>query len=109
MKHLMRFELDDGSFVYVEGEASEEDGARRRVARGERGVEQTGQRFTEAIARIRPAAEAICKAFRGLEAPQEIALEFGIKFKATLGVIITSVDSEATYRVTLKWSNKQRG
>ena len=99
MKHLMQFELDDGSPVYVEGEASEEDGARRRVARGERGVEQTGQRFTEAI----------CKAFRGLEAPQEIALEFGIKFKATVGVIITSVDSEATYRVTLKWSNKQRG
>lgn len=105
MKHLVRFELEDGSPVYVEVEEREEDLGRRRVARGDEATEQAESRFTEAIARVRPAAEAVLNAFRELNTPQEIALEFGIKFNAKAGVIIASVDSEATFKVALKWSN----
>lgn len=46
-------------------------------------------------------------AFRQLDTLEEIALEFGIKFNAKAGVIIASVDSEATFKVALKWCNRR--
>lgn len=102
MKRLVQFELDDGTPIFVEIEDQE---GRQRVGRGEAAVEKAQSRFTEAIARVKPAAEAVLNAFREFNTPQEIALEFGIKFNAQAGAIIASVDSEATFKVSLKWTN----
>ncbi|MCK7576896.1 MAG: hypothetical protein MZV65_14195 [Chromatiales bacterium] len=41
-----------------------------------------------------------------MNTPTEIGLEFGVKFSAKAGAIIASVDSEAVFKVSLKWSNK---
>jgi hypothetical protein len=57
MKHLVRFELEDGSPVFVEVEDAGDSSA-QRVGRGEEGIEPAKDRFVEAVARIRPAAEA---------------------------------------------------
>ena len=77
----------------------------QRVGRG--GVaEQAQSGFTEALARVRPAAEAVLQSLRDLNTPAEIGLEFGIKFNAKAGVILASVDSEATFKVVLKWTNQ---
>lgn len=105
MKHLVRFELEDGSPVFVEVEDAGE-GSAQRVGRGEEGVEQAKDRFVDAVARIKPAAEAVLQAFRDLNTPEEIGLEFGIKFNAKAGVILASVDSEAIFKVYLKWTHK---
>ena len=40
--------------------------------------------------------------------PTEIELEFGVKFNAKAGAIIASVDSEATFKVALKWVNQSQ-
>jgi hypothetical protein len=93
MKRLIQFELDDGTPVFVEIEDREE---RQRVGRGEGAVEGAESRFTEVV----------LQTFRELSTPGEIALEFGIKFNAQAGAIIASVDSEATFKVSLKWANK---
>jgi len=106
MKHLIQFELEDGSPVYVEVEDESGKEGWQRASRGEGAAERAGQLFTAAIARLRPAAEAVLQAFRELNTPDEINLEFGIKFNASAGAIIASVDSEAVFKVTLKWSNK---
>ncbi len=40
---------------------------------------------------------------------KEIGLEFGIKCNARAGVaVFASVDSEATFKVSLKWKNKPK-
>jgi hypothetical protein len=106
-KQLLQFELEDGSSIFVEvSEGPGEAYGPRRVGRGVEASEQAVQRFNETIARVRPAAEAVLKTFQGLNTPDEIALEFGIKFNATAGVVLASVDSEATFNVSLKWTNK---
>ena len=103
MKDLVEFQLEDGSPVVVEVEDSGE--GRQRVSRGG-APDQSQERFNDAIARVRPAAEAVLQAFRELNTPDEIGLEFGIKFNAKAGAIIASVDSQATFKVSLKWANK---
>jgi hypothetical protein len=103
-KHVVEFILANGQSVFVEVEDTEET-ARQRVSRGDRGPEQSGKRFLDAIAQVKPAAEAVLNAFRELNTPDEIGLEFGIKFSASAGAILASVDSEATFKVALKWKN----
>ncbi|WP_420207816.1 CU044_2847 family protein [Candidatus Electronema sp. JC] len=107
MKKLVEFELD-GQPVYFETEISEAEGI-RRVSRGggEDEPEKAVSRFTEAVARIKPAAEVVLNAFKEMNTPDEISLEFGLNFKAKTGVVFASADSEATFKVSLKWSNKK--
>jgi hypothetical protein len=104
MKYLVEFKLDGGSSVYIEAEDPSE--SRQRVGRGDQVPEQAEQRFADALARVKPAAEAVLQTLHDLNMPTEIALEFGVKFNAKAVAIIASVDSEATFKVALKWVNK---
>ncbi len=105
-KNLVEYQLADGSPVYIEVEAPAGDRVERVSRSGESLPEKAQAGFNEAIARLRPAADAILQAFQGLNTPTEIGLEFGVKFSAKAGAIIASVDSEAVFKVSLKWSNK---
>ena len=99
MKNILEFELD-GKPVYMEVEESDTDGL-RPVTRGDEGFQKAQTRFTEAIDRVRPAAVALLNSFREMDTPDEIGLEFGIKFSAKAGAVFASVDSEATFKVSL--------
>jgi len=105
-KHPIEFQLADGSPVYIEVETLAGEGPQRVSRSGESTPEKAQASFNEVIARLRPAADAVLQAFQGLNTPAEIGLEFGIKFSAKAGAIIASVDSEAVFKVSLKWSNK---
>ena len=107
MKRIVEFKMDDGSSVYVEVEEHEE--LHQRVSRvRDDGVEEASDHFTNALNRIRPAAEMVLNTFRELNTPEEIVLEFGLKFSGRFGVIFTAVDSAATFKIALKWSNKPK-
>uniref|UniRef100_UPI0040579B43 CU044_2847 family protein n=1 Tax=Candidatus Electronema sp. TaxID=2698783 RepID=UPI0040579B43 len=106
MKQLIEFELD-GQPVYFETEISEAEGIRRVSQGGDGGPVKADARFAEAVARIKPAAEVVLNAFREMNTPDEIALEFGLNFSAKAGVVFASTDSSATFKVSLKWSNKK--
>ena len=104
MKKIIEFELN-GQPVYFETEMTEAEGM-RRVSRGaDDEPEKASSRFIDAVARIKPAAEVVLNAFREMNTPDEIGLEFGIKFNVKTGVVIASTDSEATFKVSLKWKN----
>ena len=107
MKHLLQYELPDGSPVYVEAEVPDEVAGRQRVARQPGEVDNTQQRFVDVIGHIKPAAEAVLDTLRELNTPDEVGLEFGIKLNAKVGAIIASADSEATFKVSLKWANER--
>ncbi len=101
-KEIIEFEMD-GEPVYVEVEPS--GSGVRRVSRGGDGAAKAEKRFQDAIARIRPAADALLTSFKEMNTPDEIGLDFGIKFNAKAGAVFASVDSEATFKVSLKWKN----
>ena len=112
MKKAIPFEID-GEPIFieiddsteVEGIASGQDLPQFRERGGEK---DKTRRFVEAVERVKPAAEAVLQAFKELNTPEEITLEFGVKFNAKAGAILASVDSEATFKVSLKWTNKER-
>ncbi len=109
-KEIIEFEMD-GQPVYVEVEQTGAGAGARRVSRGrgEDSVARTEKRFTDAISRIRPAADALLASFKEMNTPDEIGLDFGIKFNAKAGAVFASVDSEATFKVSLKWKNVKEG
>ncbi len=106
MKKLIEFEMG-GQPVYVEAEVSELRGC-SWSARQEDEPEKAESRFADAMAQVKPAAEVVLKTFREMNTPDEIGLEFGLKFKAKTGVIFASADSEATFKVSLKWTNEKK-
>ena len=101
MKEIAEFELD-GQPVYIEVEPVADRGV-RRISRTEEGIVKAETRFADAITRIRPAADILLKTFREMSDTDEIALEFGIKFNAKAGAVFASIDSEATFKVSVKW------
>ncbi|KKO18628.1 MAG: hypothetical protein DCC43_16005 [Candidatus Brocadia sp.] len=109
MKKIIPFDLD-GSPVYIEVEDVQETSAGfQRVARDNEEKGKSENRFTDAITKVKPAAEAVLKMFQEMNTPDEIGLDFGIKFNAKAGAVFASVDSEATFKVSLKWKNKKEG
>ncbi len=109
MKHLLEFEID-GESIFIEGDDSAPEKSGRTLRGRNQGDEHDGraQRFVDAVAKVRPAAEAVLKAFQEMNTPDEIGLEFGVKFNAKAGAILASVDSEATFKVSLKWTKKEK-
>lgn len=104
-KAVLEFELKDGTSVYVEVPDTVTDAGLHRVTRGGEDALRAETRFEDAVARIRPAAQVLLDNLHDLNTPEEIGLEFGLKFNARAGAIIASVDSEATFKVTNKWKN----
>jgi len=105
MKKMIAFEMDDQP-VYVEAEVSEME--IERVSRGGNNEPiSADSRFVDAVAKIKPAAEVVLKAFQEMNTPDEIGLEFGLKFNAKTGVVFASADSQATFKVSLKWTNEK--
>lgn len=109
-ERIVEFKLADGSTVYIQSGAIEEGGETdRRLARtggsGRKVVEEAKQGFEEAIRVIRPATEALMSTLREINHPDEVELEFGINFSGQLGVVLASVDSEASLKVKIKWTN----
>jgi hypothetical protein len=104
MRQLIQFALEDGSPVYMEVDAVEEDS--QLVGQVEEDIIQAKQSFKEALAHVKPAAETVLNTFREMNAPDEINLEFGLKLSGAVGAIFASAKSEANFRVLLKWKNQ---
>lgn len=113
---IIAYCLDDETTVMIEVErragSTGVQQALQRVARGDGTAEsaptKAAKRFDEALEGIRPAAERVLKVFEEMNSPEEISLEFGIKFGAKTGVILASADSEATFKIAIKWKNEKK-
>ncbi|HMV48521.1 MAG TPA: CU044_2847 family protein [Blastocatellia bacterium] len=110
MKRLLEYLLKDGNLVLVEVEEPERPST--AAVRGvqfpsHEVVERATQTFEDALEKIKPAAGVILAKLKELKSPPEqIALEFGIKFSAKAGAVIASADTEANFKVTLTWKRE---
>ncbi len=107
MKRLIEFPVQAGGQLLVEVDEPESPGGMVRAARPGEVAEQAQQTFEDALDKIKPAAQAIITKLQGLhDAPDEIAVEFGVKLSASAGAFIASAGVEANYKVALKWVKK---
>jgi hypothetical protein len=105
-KSVVQFILDDGSQMYVE--TAEDASSNQRVSKSREGIEEAEKSFSQALAHIKPAAEKVLQAFREMNSPDEVRLEFGLKLSGKVGAVFVSTDSEATFKVSLMWKNQDK-
>ena len=110
MKKLLQFITDDGNEFYVEVQDENPQAATRSGTAVEqtRGVIQNAANSFENA--LKPLKEVSNKIFNSLKditnSPDEVQVELGLKFSAKAGIILTSLDSEANFKIILKWQNK---
>ena len=98
---VAKFQAADGSAVLVE--LDDDDGlGLERVSRGSDGVVTATQRIEDALAQIRPAAQAVLAEMKALS-PDKVSVEFGIKLTAAAGAVIAKTEAEGHFSVTLEW------
>jgi hypothetical protein len=106
MKNLLELKLDNGESVFVQVEETES------LQRGNRGGDneentQVERRFSQAISCLSPVGNALLNSLKDINTPDEINLEFGLTFNAKAGVVFTSVESEASFKVSITWKNNK--
>src|SRR4051812_24303222 len=99
MAELIEYTVADGEKLVMEVVEPEELVGITRAARkpGEYIVEAS-QRFEDAIASVRPAADAILAELRDLaKKPEEVEVEFGLKLTFKTGAVIASASTEGNF------------
>lgn len=107
MADLIEYPLDGGGSVLV---VVAGPGGTDVVTRGwgeDRSVrvaEQANQTFDAAVAKLRPAADALLASLSGLKStPAEITVEFAVQLTAEAGICIATLGSSANFKVSLTW------
>lgn len=106
MPYVVRMPLEGGGSVLVEVE--DDDGRGEgwaRVGRAGDAVRSVATTLQEALAPVRPTMRAILDHLRdGVEAPDKVTVEFGIKLAAAAGVVVARTATEANFTVTVEWN-----
>ncbi len=104
---MIEYRLDDDSSVLVAMDRSVADGVVTRGwgdDRSARVAEQANQTFEAAVAKVRPAADALLASLTGLKStPSEITVEFAVQLTAEAGICIATLGSSANFKITLTW------
>ncbi len=106
MKKLVEFK-QDGATVFVEVETATPTGD-QLSARGSDAIEKAKVTFEEAVAGIRPIANAVLRQVGAL-GPENISVEFGVKLTAQAGVVLASSAVEGSIKVTVGWKPNPTG
>jgi len=103
---LLRWEIN-GQSVIIETDESI-GGWTSASSMGERVVHDVRVRFEDALSSVRQAAQIALRTFRetsvDIERPDEIELEFGVKFGTEAGAVIAKTALEGQFTVKLKWA-----
>lgn len=102
MKKLVTYPLEGGGAISVE--VDDEPTVARRGLNPTDVTEKASSTFESTLASVKPAVIAIASTFRNLvDAPEEVEVEFGIKFSGQAGAIIASAETEAHFQMRMVW------
>lgn len=111
MDELLEYPLEGGGTVLVAVRESDVGVVTRGWGeeRADRVAKQATESFEAAVARIRPAADAVLSSLAGLSSqPDEITVEFAVQLTAGAGVCIATLGSSANFRIALTWKPNDR-
>ncbi len=101
--YFVKYEMEKGETILIESTAQ---AGIERINDNDN-TSTAGEKFEKALEQIKPVAKALRNALQELNKPEEIQLEFGVKFSAKAGIIFASADSEAAFKIALKWDNRR--
>jgi len=103
MKRVVEFPIEGAGSLLVEVEEQEIAGP-RPAGVGDGAVERAAIGLEQAIAKVRPLAEALLRELGSLtRQPDEVTVEFGIKLNAAAGIVIANTAVEGNCQVKLAW------
>ncbi len=106
MKRLISMPLEAGGNVLIEVE-EEAGGEVTRGRHPSEAIETVGTSFEAALEAIKPVAIAVGSKFRNFaDAPEDVEVEFGLKFAGQAGAFIASASTEAQFRIKVVWKGK---
>jgi hypothetical protein len=112
MASYVKFELEDGTIVYVESTDSPKGASGFPLtSRGESPTELPAVPFQQSIQSVRKMAAAVMDEMRGgfTQVPDEVQVNFGLKASAEIGgLVVARGGMEANYNVMLRWSSKEK-
>ena len=70
-------------------------------------VQEADKTFEDATAAVTPAAQSLIARLRSIDdAPDEVAIQFGVQLSAQAGAFIASVAAEANFTVSMTWRRR---
>ena len=108
MGKIIELELESGGTVLVEAEGVEESGGEGGMRRASGGAEEAIKKgsgtFDAVMENVRDSANVLIEKLRELsKAPDEIAVEFGVKVNVEGKAFIASAGAAANFKIALKW------
>jgi hypothetical protein len=110
MTTYIEYQLEDGTTLLIETEEPKAGGV-TRASRDKEGniIKKSERKFEAALAGVKSSAAALRAQLEELRA-DEVTVTFGLKATGEAGnFAIGKVGMEASYTVTLKWSNEESG
>lgn len=103
MRYLVELPVGEAQTVSVEIEQAP-DGLDNVSLRPGEVVKRAEQSLGKMLAGVRPVAESFLSEFAGMgNAPDEIALEYGLSLSADANLVIATTATQANFKVTLTW------
>jgi hypothetical protein len=112
MATYMKFELNDGTVVYIEAfEPTKNASGLLPATRGENAAEQPAQSLEKAFEGVGKMAAAMMENVRAgfASGPEDISISFGLKAATEIGNLVVSrggVDNN--YGITVRWRNEKK-
>lgn len=109
-KQLVEFELEDGTkfLVEVEKPPGQTNIPPTPVSRGgELPVTRATKKFDKALDDVKPVLATVVSKLKDVS-PDETEVKFGLKLAANAGVVFTSLGSELTFEITVKWKQESK-
>jgi hypothetical protein len=108
VKGFVQYPLEEGGSILVEVDVPESEGGLVKAASTGDLTLKAAKSFENAVAGIRPLANAVVSKLQNLNyPPDEIGVEFGMSFKADGNAILTRVGADANFKVSLNWKREQ--
>ena len=101
MTEILRYEVGSGTVLV---EVADNSYGVERPSRNEQGITDAGRRLEDALAAIRPAANAAAEVLKEVGA-EHLEVQFGVKLAGGAGAIIAQNCSEAHFMVKLSFSH----
>lgn len=109
MASLIEIKLDNGMKIFVEASQVDESDDLLEHVSTNRIITKTKKFLTEAFDQIKAFSNGIAESISTMEfRPDEFEVGFAVKFSADAGIIISSIGTESSVTVKMKW-NKDGG
>ena len=107
MSHLIEVPLEGGGTILIEAD-SVGSTIPMRGPGIKKVVEQVEQTLETALTHVKATANAVIAQLRDIQqSPDEVNVEFGIKFGAKGNIYIAGGEAEANFKVAIKWKKAE--